>query len=75
MTNIGYLALSVMTHGKAQLTREQLNSWELISTIQEAKEAIPTIVAKTWLEAKAKGLIPDWAEKQISLDAMSKAAL
>jgi hypothetical protein len=52
-----------------------LNSWELISTIQEAKEAIPTIVAKTWLEAKAKGLIPDWAEKQISLDAMSKAAL
>lgn len=65
----------LLAKGCGSVTREQINSWEMIEDIVEAKAAIPEIVAKTWLKCQQKGLIPRWAEKQINLDVMNKAGL
>jgi hypothetical protein len=70
---VGYLML--LSKGVDSIDREQINEWEFIEKIQEAKQAVPKIVAKTWLDLQSKGCLPHWAEFQIDKGVMSKAAL
>jgi len=65
----------LLSKGVSSVDRDQINSWDLIEQIMAAKEAIPESVAKAWLGAQSRGLLPTWAEKQINIDVLRKAAL
>jgi len=65
----------LLSKGCDSITREQINEYEFISHIQEAKAAVPTVVARTWMDLMTKGALPHWAEFQVDKGVMSKAAL
>jgi hypothetical protein len=73
VANVGYLYL--LSKGCNSVTRDQINSWEWISQVQEAKAVIPKVVAVTWLDLNKRGCIPSWCSEQIRVDMMEKAAL
>lgn len=65
----------LLSKGIDSVSREQINDFAMISEIQKAKAAIPTKVAKTWLEMHEKGCLPRWAIQQVNIEVMRKAAL
>ena len=73
LANIGYVYL--VSKGAKNVDRNALNDWDLIADIEEAKAAVPEVVAKTWMELNRKGALPTWAIEQINVKSMELAAL
>jgi nickel-dependent lactate racemase len=65
----------LLSKGCDSVTREQINEFEFIELVIEAKKQIPKVVATTWLEAQKKGHLPAWAIRQVKVDMMEKAAI
>lgn len=64
-----------LSKGIKNLDRDDLNDWEMITKISEAKDAIPQEVAESWLELNRKGCLPYWCVEQIQIKSMERAAL
>lgn len=73
LSNIGYVFC--LSKGIKSITREQLNDWDMIALIEEAKEAVPKVVAEAWLDLNKRGALPQWCIEQIDVAAIERAAL
>jgi nickel-dependent lactate racemase len=65
----------LLSKGCDSVSREQINEFEFIESVIEAKKQIPKDVAVAWLEAQKKGCLPGWAIKQVKVDMMEKAVI
>lgn len=52
-----------------------INEYELIQKALEIQEVIPAAAAKTYLEQRKRGLVPEWVEAQVDIKNMKLAAL
>ena len=65
----------LLSKGCDSITREQINEFEFIELVIEAKKQIPKDVATAWLEAYKKGCLPAWAISQVQIPMIEKAAI
>jgi len=67
--------LLLLSKGIKSITRDQINEYEFIELVKEAKAAIPKQVAVIWLDLMKRGCIPSWCSEQVNVPVMEKAAL
>jgi hypothetical protein len=70
---VGYIYC--LSKGIKSITREQLNDWDMIALIDEAKAAVPKEVAEAWLDLAKRGCLANWVTEQIDAAVMERAAL
>lgn len=73
LANLGYVFL--VSKGAKNVDRNALNDWDTIAAIEDAREAVPKVVAETWMEMNRKGALPTWAIEQINVKTMELATL